>query len=462
MNFARRNNSGKERPGKQHILKAILIASIVLFSWGEIFILKSTLSGGNTQHHVGLALFTLILSSVVLAFYLLKKGYTDTASHIIIAIFFIGTSYGAYRWGPNLPAVLLGYAIVVVVSGILQGSKTSLAMTLMSGLIITSLGVLESKRIYIPDLEWKQNLFNPMDGVQYFIMLFLILTVSWLSERENIKALKRATDSEATLKTERDNLEIKVEERTKEIRQVQNEKITQLYTFAELGKVAAGAIHDLANPLTAVSLNIERMKVVDEDTKRKQLIDRALTASQKMRQYLDLVRTQLQTTDTLSFFSLNKEILSTLELIEHRKNGLPITVTFPVQDKNIYGNPTKFNQVIINLLSNSIDAYTEQKRGGTIDITFDQNRNETRITVSDQAGGIPPHIETKLFQPFATSKGKSGTGLGLSTTKHIIEKDFHGTLSYKNTPGKGVSFTITIPSSSRSKLHPAQSPSQEK
>lgn len=459
MAFLKEDNKNEERPGKYHILKVILITSTVLFAWGEIFILKSTISGGNAQHHVGLALFTLILSSVVFALYLLKKGLANAASYIIIIVFFLGTTYGAYRWGPNLPAVLLGYAIVVVISGILQGSRTSLAMTLMSGLIITSLGVLESKKIYVPDLSWKQNLFNPMDGVQYFIMLFLILTVSWLSERENIKALRRAIDSDAALKAERDGLEIKVEERTKEIRQVQNEKIAQLYTFAELGKIAAGAIHDLANPLTAVSLNIERMRLVDEDTKRKQLIDRALIASQKMRQYLNQVRAQLQTTEALSFFSLNNEISSALGLVDHRKKGLPITITTPVQDKNIYGNPAKFSQVIINLLSNSIDAYVELQRGGVIDITFVQNNYETKIIVSDQAGGIPKHIEAKMFQPFTTSKGDGGTGLGLSTTKHIVEKDFHGTLSYKNTEGKGTVFTITIPSSARLELHSEQSPS---
>lgn len=430
----------------EFVLNVVLVAGIILLFWGEIFIVRSTLVGNSPQHNVGLALFSGMLGANILALFLSRKGFIRLSAWIILSIFFLGTSYGAFRWGANLPAVLLGYAIVVVCSGILISSKASLVVTLASSCVIYALAILDTKGIYTPDFAWKKLDFGQMDATQYSIMLFMILTISWLSDSENRRLFKKAKQSEIALQQEKDLLEIKVEERTKEIRKIQSEKIAQLYTFAEIGKVAAGALHDLANPLTAVSLNIENMKR-NPDIGPNNNVDRALSACKTMKEFLESTRQQLQANREKSYFSVNTEFQGTIDLIEHRKKGTSIKIITPIKDSSLYGNPAKFSQIILNLLSNSIDAYVNNGKTGEIEIIVDEKPTLTTISIRDNAGGMPPEIEQKIFTPFYTTKGEKGTGLGLTTTKTIIEKDFHGSITCKNQYGKGATFICKFPRS---------------
>ena len=92
------------------------------------------------------------------------------------------------------------------------------------------------------------------------VILEIIVLVSWLSNKEIEKALKRAKRSEIALKKERDGLEIEVERRTEELKKAQLEKLTIFYRFSNYGRIAAGLFHDIANPLTQVSLSLSRIE----------------------------------------------------------------------------------------------------------------------------------------------------------------------------------------------------------
>ena len=92
----------------------------------------------------------------------------------------------------------------------------------------------------------------------------ILATVAWLSNTEIEKALHRALGSERDLAKERDSLEIKVAERTQELQQAQTEQLIQQYRFIAFGRIAAGLFHDLASPLTSVSLNLENIREESE------------------------------------------------------------------------------------------------------------------------------------------------------------------------------------------------------
>lgn len=258
------------------------------------------------------------------------------------------------------------------------------------------------------------------------------------------KSLQRARASEQALKEERDNLEITVQERTKELRESERERMRELYRFAEFGKLSGGIFHDLLNPLTAVSLSIAKLSsdptMAKESEEVTTTLKTAVSATKRMEQFMATVRKQIQTNDMRGVFSLNQEIEDAIDLIKHKAIKAKATILFESENNfSTYGNPLKFNQAITNLIVNAIDA-----NASSVTITLGDENKSTICRVTDTGSGIPPETQEKIFNPFFTTKDK-GIGLGLSTTKDIIEEHFGGTLICTSTIGVGTAFTISIP-----------------
>src|SRR5207245_1034752 len=128
---------------------------------------------------------------------------------------------------------------------ILINSRFAFILTSLIGANLFALSFMQMHHVYAPRLYWKHQEYNLADGIVRYITLTIIALVSWLFNREMETALIRAQLSEKALREQRDLLEIKVEERTQELKQTQVEKLTQLYRFAEFGKISSGLFHDL-------------------------------------------------------------------------------------------------------------------------------------------------------------------------------------------------------------------------
>src|SRR5262249_54005706 len=102
----------------------------------------------------------------------------------------------------------------------------------------------------------------------------------------------------------------------------------------------------------------------------------------------------------------------------------------------------KINQVMMNLLTNAIDACPE---GGTVTVRTRPEDSGVRIEVADNGCGIDPEHRDRIFDPFFTTKPVGqGTGLGLSISYGIIQ-DHGGTIEVDSTVGRGTCFTIRLP-----------------
>ena len=100
----------------------------------------------------------------------------------------------------------------------------------------------------------------------------------------------------------------------------------------------------------------------------------------------------------------------------------------------------KILQVLINLISNAIDASPD---GGTVTVSLLNHENVMLIEVSDKGKGVDESIAEKIFEPFISAKSK-GTGLGLSISRKIVEAHA-GKLEYRNNIDVGTTFRISIP-----------------
>ncbi len=438
------NEDSKRR---EFILNFILIGSIVLLSVLDLFILRNSIVEGEYYSGVPFLKFSIIPLIFVSLLFLSRKRYFLISSYILIALYYAAITYSSYNWGVSLPANLLGYALIIIISSILISNRFSFIVAIVISITLISFGYFEAKSVVLP--LWKTQQIRTVDSIEYSFILLLIMAVSWLSNREIEKSLKRARYSENELRQERDSLEVKVEDRTKELRKAQIDKISQLYRFAELGKISSGLFHDLINPLTSLSLNVTKIKSMSdfdapEITKH---LNSAIASTKKMGDLIMAIRKQIQNQEILVDYDLAEELNQVVSLLSYKAKVADVQLVLKISGEfKMRGNPLKFDQIVLNLISNAIDSYEDRREGGKnreIIISLTKDGGMINLKVKDNGSGIDPHILPNIFDPLFTTKSpEKGTGLGLSITKSIVEKDFNGTIKVDSNLNEGSTFTV--------------------
>jgi len=388
---------------------------------------------------------------LILIFFLVSRlnhhHHSALAGVIFLATyFFINTAF-LVQWGVNLPIGIIFYALIVLATGVLFGNLWGLVSVAMSGGTIIALTFLEINQVTHPNPYWQSEAMSPLDKIPEIVILVIMMLINYLYNREIDKSLAKAKKLELELKEERDILEIKVEERTKELKEIQIEKMSDLYRFAEFGRLSSGIFHDLMNPLSALTLNLG--EVQKGSPEKSPCLEGAIRASRKMEDFIVALRSQIRRESNRRYFSLNEEVNQIIKILNHKiiKNNLDLKF-LAASEIESYGDPVKFSQVAVNLISNAIDAYDNREQPDkTIAVHLYQKNNDIYLSVSDEAGGINPAHLNQIFEPFFSTKqgSQAGLGIGLSSTKSIIEKDFSGSIEIENNFGVGAKFIVKLP-----------------
>jgi signal transduction histidine kinase len=231
-----------------------------------------------------------------------------------------------------------------------------------------------------------------------------------------------------------------------EQRELINERLlrfSQSEKLTSMGILAAGIAHEINNPLTNISLNVEMLKdLVGSDGKIgkkveaiERNIDRASRIAKELLHFSREKETDLLPTD------LNRIISSVKNLLTSQPRWAIIRLN--LQDiPNIMGIPWKLEEVFINLLMNSLDASGEKN---SIEVKTFCRDQQVVATITDTGHGIKEEHIGRVFDPFFTTKeiGK-GTGLGLSVCYNII-RQHGGTLALSNREQGGIIVTLTFP-----------------
>ncbi|HBA36597.1 TPA: hypothetical protein DCZ15_01850 [Candidatus Falkowbacteria bacterium] len=396
-----------------------------------------------------------------------RKGRIKIAAWLLVVVYALPMLYSFIAWGADLPAALLLAVLIITLSGVLIGSNLVLISTAAINLFLIILTRWQTDGTVVVNGYWRKEPHELGDAIAYTILFLIIAIIAWLFSRGIEKALKRARQSEADLRQERDSLEIKVIEKTKELRQAETEKIGQLYHLAEFGRLSSGIFHDLINPLTAISLNLEQIKDQgkNEILGAKSYLSQAILATHKMEDLIASIKKQIQRESQTSSFSANEEIHQIIQILAYKARRAAVKIIFrPKTEVQLYGEAVKFGQVITNLLANAIEASeigdrrakqcTEQQEWPTdkeVEIKLEPTADQVFITISDQGHGISPENVAKIFEPFFSTKNNftnnnaGGLGLGLSSSKNIIEKCFAGEITVDSHPGDGTKFIISLP-----------------
>lgn len=438
----------------EFILNTLLIGSIILIGiafainvFDPIFYPTSKVSGN--PFFTG-SILVFVISLLILS----RFGKSQLSAFMFIWPLFIVGVYVSYFWGTDLPSVLLLFALLIVMAGILIGTKFAFIMALLSGCNVVFFSVLEIMNIYKPHNIWKTEVIHITDSFVYAIILIIIAIVSWLSNREIEKSLIRARISEAALRKKRDKLEILIEKRTKELKIIQAEKLAQLYRFAKFGRMASGLFHDLATPLNLVSLNLDRLRIQSRKLDQQKILDikillkRAIYGTQRLENFVEAARKQVQNQNDSQTLSLKREIQQSVQLLEYQARKAHVEISMnTLSNIKLFGNSIKFNQLVTNLVSNAIDAYSSVKRKTkNVEITLQKINDMVRFEVKDFGSGIAEKDIPNIFEPlFTTKSSKKGMGMGLSICKDIVEKDFKGKCTVISKVGTGTIFIIEFP-----------------
>ena len=247
------------------------------------------------------------------------------------------------------------------------------------------------------------------------------------------------------------NLEHKVEERTQELKNTQ-EQLLQSEKLAAVGKIAATVAHEINNPLAGVFTYIKLMErrlekgqdgEVDLEKFREYLatmgreVERTSAIVQNL---LDLTR---QREPSKKPCDINRIIEESLVIVQNKLKLHNVEVEKRLDPlQNVEADPSQMKQVFINVLVNAAEA---MQAGGRLTIRSfrDLERNSAVLEFEDTGVGIPPEIMSRIFDPFYTTKEK-GTGLGLSVVSGIVKRH-EGQVEVRSEMGRGTLIRITLP-----------------
>lgn len=226
-----------------------------------------------------------------------------------------------------------------------------------------------------------------------------------------------------------------------------------------IGTLAGGVAHDLNNVLTPISMSIELLRGSIRDERGRDLLDTIAQSSKRGAEMIGQILTYARGLESNQKSTTGKELFDSVHGIIRDTFPKGISIKFNLSPGlwPIIGDSTQLHQVLLNLCVNARDA---MPNGGSLCLSAMNERIEesentkslgiktgyyVRIDVEDTGHGIPPEIQSQIYEPFFTTKeaGK-GSGLGLSTSLNIV-KNHGGCIHVYSEPHRGTGFRLHLP-----------------
>src|SRR2546425_317156 len=218
--------------------------------------------------------------------------------------------------------------------------------------------------------------------------------------------------------------------------------------FAAAGEQLACVAHEVNNPLMAIATHAEN-RLADpafegeQRSEMTQILRQARRATKLLRGLLRFVHA---TDRDVTNVNLNDVVRGALDLVSYRFGVDEITVGGQLDASlpPVQGDAIKLEQVVVNLLSNAIDALRGVTPPRHLSVDTWVRDGQVSVAVGDSGRGVAPDIAPRLFRPFATTKGRRGTGLGLYISRQIA-REAGGDLTLTSPPGFGARFVLSLP-----------------
>ncbi|MBN2170474.1 MAG: HAMP domain-containing protein, partial [Candidatus Krumholzibacteriota bacterium] len=239
-----------------------------------------------------------------------------------------------------------------------------------------------------------------------------------------------------------------IRQRDIRLREMTEERLSQVEKQVSIGRLAAGVAHEINNPLTSIlSLSMLALRDLEEDDPRREdlqiVVEETDRCREIVRALLDFARERPPESRRVD---LNQVIRDTLVLTSKYEGMEKLRVILKLTDEPllVHGDPKQLQQVFTNLITNAVGAVGA---GGDVTISSDEDSSGgyAVVRVMDTGKGIRKEDLDRVFEPFFTTKaGGRGTGLGLSVSLGIVRKH-DGTIDIESEEGYGTTVSVYLP-----------------
>ncbi|GAA0785351.1 sensor histidine kinase [Roseibium denhamense] len=331
-----------------------------------------------------------------------------------------------------------------------------------------------SSAAYISDAGWNVRILVPANrartqALAAVLILVLAIMLIGLAVAFYIQRRTQLLERLLTQQAAQEQLEVRVAERTADLnrtnaqlldevaerkaaetrlRKTQTE-LVQAGKLAALGQMSAALSHEFNQPLAAVKsyadnalklLDIGRTSDTRENISRiSEMADRMASISKHLRNF---ARRPMEKVRPVPLVQIVNDAVALLQP-RLRSSEARLAFSPPLEDVWVMGGHIRLQQVVVNLLTNALDAMKDEP-SPRIDIAIEESAGKCLLTVRDYGKGLPDEEAGQVFDPFFTTKQPGeGMGLGLSISYNIV-KDFDGHLRARNHPEGGAVFEIEL------------------
>jgi PAS domain S-box-containing protein len=230
----------------------------------------------------------------------------------------------------------------------------------------------------------------------------------------------------------------------------ERERAARADKLRALGQLASGVAHDFNNSLAAILGRAQLLRRQVNDPALIRNLDIIQTAAEDAAATVRRIQTfarksavkEFELVDVAGLLNDAVEITRTRWQNEARVRGLEYDVKLNApREQYTYGSASELREVFVNMIVNAVDA---MPRGGRLLVTCRRKDDRLQVHFSDNGIGMPEDVKQKIFEPFFSTKGAHGTGLGLSVSYSIIERH-SGSISVDSEPGSGSNFMVDLP-----------------
>lgn len=230
----------------------------------------------------------------------------------------------------------------------------------------------------------------------------------------------------------------------------ERERAARADKLRALGQLASGVAHDFNNSLAAILGRAQLLRRQVSEPALVRNLDIIQTAAEDAAATVRRIQTfarkspvkEFELLDVGSLLNDAIEITRTRWENEARLRGLEYEVRLEAEaGQSAYGSASELREVFVNLIVNAVDA---MPKGGKLSLSCRRNGDRLQLQFKDNGMGMPDDVKQKIFEPFFSTKGAHGTGLGLSVSYSIMERH-EGSISVVSQPGNGTTFTIDLP-----------------
>ncbi|SHO80856.1 diguanylate cyclase/phosphodiesterase (GGDEF & EAL domains) with PAS/PAC sensor(s) [hydrothermal vent metagenome] len=256
--------------------------------------------------------------------------------------------------------------------------------------------------------------------------------------------LTRLKEANKKLANLNNNLQIEIDKKVEEI--IEKDKhIQQQSKMAEMGEMIGAIAHQWRQPLNIISTSIQNLKydykenLLEDEAYIKEFIDSNKKTIKFMSKTIDDFRNFFRVEKEKKEFAILNATQNVVDMLIVQLEEHNIELNIRGEEFQFLGFENEYKQVILNIINNAKDILLEKSiQNPVINIEIRENK----ITIEDNAGGIPTYILNRVFEPYFTTK-EQGIGIGLYMSKMIIEKNMGGNLRVENSK-LGAIFIITL------------------